>query len=278
MFKLYPKESTKRETLAFLLDHPRRCFTLLFPSSATWWLFGILVILNALDVFFFLVLDLGDAYVSAIPVGYRFLDGFFQAVSTRTAGFAVTNLMLLHPAVLVSYLVMMYISIFPVAISIRRTNVYEEQSLGVFAHEDEKDASFVATHLRRQLGFDLWYIFLGLFIICIVESPQIEDTNDYWFNQFNILFEVVSAYACVGLSIGYPTVNASFSSQFHTVSKLVVIALMIRGRHRGLPYALDKAIMLPKRSKREDQEDTRRIRRMSMASRTSGVDRGRVED
>jgi Trk-type K+ transport system membrane component len=143
MFKLYPKESTKRETLAFLLDHPRRCFTLLFPSSATWWLFGILVILNALDVFFFLVLDLGDAYVSAIPVGYRFLDGFFQAVSTRTAGFAVTNLMLLHPAVLVSYLVMMYISIFPVAISIRRTNVYEEQSLGVFAHEDEQDASFV---------------------------------------------------------------------------------------------------------------------------------------
>jgi len=173
---------------------------------------------------------------------------------------------------------MMYISIFPVAISIRRTNVYEEQSLGVFAHEDEQDTSFAATHLRRQLGFDLWYIFLGLFIICIVESPQIEDTNDYWFNQFNILFEVVSAYACVGLSIGYPTVNASFSSQFHTVSKLVVIALMIRGRHRGLPYALDKAIMLPKRSKREDQEDTRRIRRMSMASRTSGVDRGRVED
>jgi Trk-type K+ transport system membrane component len=55
----------------------------------------------------------------------------------------VTNLQLLHPAVLVSYLIMMYISIFPVAISIRRTNVYEEQSLGVYAHEDEENASFV---------------------------------------------------------------------------------------------------------------------------------------
>jgi Trk-type K+ transport system membrane component len=33
--------------------------------------------------------------------------------------------------------------------------------------------------MRRQLGFDLWYIFLGLFIICIVESTQIEDTNNY---------------------------------------------------------------------------------------------------
>lgn len=89
-------------------------------------------------------------------------------------------------------MIMMYISIFPVAISIRRTNVYEEKSLGIYAHEDEENASFVgpspylsrgvnsvATHMRHQLGFDLWYIFLGLFIICIVESSQIQDTNNY---------------------------------------------------------------------------------------------------
>ena len=78
MFKVFPNGSPTKETLAFLLDHPRRCFTLLFPSSATWWLFGILVLLNVLDVFFFIVLDLGDTYVSQIPIGFRFLDGFFQ--------------------------------------------------------------------------------------------------------------------------------------------------------------------------------------------------------
>jgi Trk-type K+ transport system membrane component len=143
MFKVSPQGSALKETLAFLLDHPRRCFTLLFPSSATWWLFAVLVILNLCDLFFFLVLDLGDAYILQIPVGYRILDGFFQAVSTRTAGFAVTNLELLHPAVLVSYLVMMYISIYPVAISIRRTNVYEERSLGIYAPEDEENPSFI---------------------------------------------------------------------------------------------------------------------------------------
>jgi Trk-type K+ transport system membrane component len=33
--------------------------------------------------------------------------------------------------------------------------------------------------MRRQLGFDLWYIFLGLFIICIIEGDQIEDINNY---------------------------------------------------------------------------------------------------
>lgn len=65
-------------------------------------------------------------------------------MSTRTAGVAVTNLQLLHPAILVSYLVMMYISVYPLAISIRRTNVYEEKSLGIYAAADEEeDPSFV---------------------------------------------------------------------------------------------------------------------------------------
>lgn len=85
-------------------------------------------------------------------MGYRILDGFFQAVSTRTAGFAVTNLQLLHPAVLVSYLVMMYISVFPVAISIRRTNVYEEKSLGIYVADDveeQQNTSFVGIQPHR---------------------------------------------------------------------------------------------------------------------------------
>jgi Trk-type K+ transport system membrane component len=55
--KYVPKQSGIWEELQFLLDHPRRCFTLLFPAKATWWLFWILVILNGLDLIFFVVLD-----------------------------------------------------------------------------------------------------------------------------------------------------------------------------------------------------------------------------
>lgn len=49
----------------------------------------------------------------------------------------------------------------------------------------------------------------------------------------------------VGLSLGYPTVMTSLSGMFSTFSKLIICAMMIRGRHRGLPYTLDHAIMLP---------------------------------
>lgn len=57
--KLAPVGSGIWEELRFLLDHPRRCFTLLFPSGPNWWLFWILIILNALDLLFFMVLDVG---------------------------------------------------------------------------------------------------------------------------------------------------------------------------------------------------------------------------
>lgn len=279
MFKTSKDLSQFKESLGFLLDHPRRCFTLLFPSAPTWWLFTTLIVLNATDWILFIILDFNSAVVRQVAKGYRALMGLFQSVCTRTAGFNVVDLSKLHPSIQVSYMLMMYVSVLPLAISIRRTNVYEEQSLGLYDNGKDDDSitqkastkdteqdgeseerdpvpanfkpkkqspkSFVGAHLRRQLSFDLWYLFLGLFIICICEGKKIEDVNQPDFNVFSILFEIVSAYGTVGLSLGYPNTNTSLSAQFTVLSKLVVIAMLIRGRNRGLPYTLDRAIMLP---------------------------------
>src|SRR5690606_2141378 len=101
----------------------------------------------------------------------------------------------------VLYMIMMYISVFPIAISIRKTNVYEEKSLGVYhvrKHDDDEDvlneadaASYVSNHLRRQLSFDLWYVFLGFFILTITEGGKLKRKE---FSPFDILFEIISAY------------------------------------------------------------------------------------
>ncbi|KAJ5272389.1 hypothetical protein N7478_007514 [Penicillium angulare] len=267
------------EELKFLLDHPRRCFTLLFPRNASWWLFAILIALNGIDVIFFIILDLNDSAVTKLSPGIRVLDGFFQAAATRTAGFGIISLSDLHPAIQVSYLIMMYISVFPIAISMRRTNVYEEKSLGIYGygeedHDDENQTapSYIGAHLRRQLSFDLWYVFLGLFAISIAEGTRLQSTDDYSFQLFTVLFEVVSAYGTVGLSFGYPTADTSFSGQFNVVSKLVIIAMQIRGRHRGLPYALDRAVLLPSDAlnRHEAEDSERRMRRRT--SNLSGVE------
>ena len=155
--------------------------------------------------------------------------------------------------------------------------MYEEKSLGIYSpgdedgddEEDQTAPSYIGAHLRRQLSFDLWYVFLGLFVIAIAEGPRLE-ANDLSFQLFTVLFEVVSAYGTVGLSFGYPGVNTSFSGQFNVVSKLVIIAMQIRGRHRGLPYSLDRAVLLPSDAlnKREAADSDRRMRRR--ASNLSG--------
>ncbi|KAK6810552.1 hypothetical protein RU639_013753 [Aspergillus parasiticus] len=255
-----PRESAVWEELKFLLDHPRRCFTLLFPRNATWWLFAILVALNGIDLIFFIILDLNDPTVTSLSPGIRVLDGLFQAASTRTAGFGVVSVADLHPAIQVSYMIMMYISVFPIAISMRRTNVYEEKSLGIYAggeedtDEPQTPPSYIGFHLRRQLSFDLWYVFLGLFIFAIVEGSRLQSQDDYSFQMWAVLFEIVSAYGTVGLSFGYPGVNTSFSGQFKVLSKLIIIAMQIRGRHRGLPYSLDRAVLLPSESLKDKEE------------------------
>lgn len=249
---MVPKGSGLWEELRFLLDHPRRCFTLLFPAEATWWLFGVLLALNVIDLIFFIVLDLESGPVFEMPTGIKILNGAFQAASTRTAGFASVNLSQLHPAVLTSYIIMMYISVFPIAISVRRTNVYEESALGIYGSaEEDEQVSHIGSHFRRQLSFDLWFIFLGYFILSISEGARLQ-TGDI--SMFAVLFEVVSAYGTVGLSLGYTNVNTSLVAQFSTVGKLVIIAMQIRGRHRGLPYGLDRAVLLPGDSRNVTEE------------------------
>lgn len=57
---IVPKGTGLWEELRFLLDHPRRCFTLLFPSNANWWLFFTVISLTVIDVVFFIILDVRD--------------------------------------------------------------------------------------------------------------------------------------------------------------------------------------------------------------------------
>ncbi|KAE8540063.1 hypothetical protein D1P53_004001 [Cryptococcus gattii VGV] len=272
IYKCVPESSRVRESLKFLLDHPRRCFVYLFPSTQTWVLALVMLSLT------FLVLDLGTEVIMAIPVGTRIAAGFLQSAAVRAAGFSIVPLAELAPAVKVLYVVMMYISVYPIALSVRSTNVYEEKSLGLFGDEVEEDdlseegsgahavAKYIGWHARRQLAFDIWWLAFALWLVCIIERGHI-DNDQEWFNIFSILFELVSAYATVGLSLGVPYDNYSFCGGFRKLSKLVVIIVMLRGRHRGLPVAIDRAVMLPKdftaaEETAFDEERSRRASRM----------------
>ena len=188
--KIFPKRSSIQESLHFLLNHPRRCYILLFPSGPTWALFGILTLLNVADILFIILLDLDNPTVTVLPGWQRFCAAVFQAVSSRHTGTSTFNLANVNPAVQMALLVMMYVSVYPISIVVRSSNTYEERSLGLY-DEDEREldeengSSYFLTHLRNQLSFDLWYICLGLFCITIAEHQKVMDGNDPVSTSFN---------------------------------------------------------------------------------------------
>lgn len=325
-----------KATLRFILRFPRRVYTNLFPSAPTWWLLFMLIVLNGIDWIAFELLNIGNPATDAIPPNYRVLDGLFQALAVRSGGFYIISIPTLRIGLQVLYVIMMYISVYPVVITMRHSNVYEERSLGIYADDDTPSSSdsdeeatighpvhtndlpklgslgmkirrtltltmnnlstpfqpsvpstpgpqargthFVRQQVRGQLAHDLWWLVLAvLFISCIEVSNFDRDPITY--SVFNIVFEVVSAYGCVGISTGLPNEAYSFSGGWHKASKLILCLVMLRGRHRGLPVALDRAVRLPGQGGIEglgvEEEEDRELRRTLSVSRRGSLSVGR---
>ncbi|KAI8160276.1 Low-affinity potassium transport protein [Colletotrichum sp. SAR 10_70] len=250
-----------KSTLEFILKYPRRVYTNLFPSRPTWWLFFMVVLINGIDWVAFEVLNIGNPVIEAIPVGARVLDGLFQALAVRSGGFYLIPISSAYPGLQVLYVIMMYISVYPVVITMRHSNVYEERSLGIYADDEEQHlnpfqppeknhhtgasnviadffrqnlsfagvgaarpaagpngyesrTSFVSQQIRGQLAHDLWLLTLAVLLIVIIETSHFLE-DPVHFSVFNVVFEVVSAYGCVGISVGLPDDAMSFAGGWH---------------------------------------------------------------
>ncbi|KAI7861994.1 cation transporter [Spinellus fusiger] len=245
-----------KETLHYLLDHPRRCYTTLFPAAQTRWLLGVLLMITMVEVVSFLALNYWLPVLEGISWGSRFMVGLFQSIATRNAGFNVVSLMDLNPGTQLVYIVAMYISVYPVSISIRNSNIYQERALGIFRHEQPHEHIhaqpkrrptvtgristtrhflspdfFVMTQIQRQLTSEICWLVVGVFLVCVIESGPIMQPSPITISS--VIYECVSAFGNVGASLGYPNTAFSQAGQYRTPSKLVLCLLMYRGRHRG---------------------------------------------
>ena len=53
---------------------------------------------------------------------------------------------------------------------------------------------------------DVWWMFWGILLVTIIERGNIMDENKKWFDLFRVIFELVSAFCGIGLSLGLPSV------------------------------------------------------------------------
>ena len=73
---------------------------------------------------------------------------------------------------------------------------------------------------------DIWWLVWAIFIVAIIERKNLLDDSKKWFDLFRVLFELVSAFGGIGLSLGFPSVcnrplrcacyRYSFAARFRT--------------------------------------------------------------
>eukprot|EP01040_Poterioochromonas_malhamensis_P006500 gene6500-7000_t len=125
--------------LLYILNHPRKLTTHLFNSKETNLLIFMVLILIIIQYFcFILSFSFDPPLLSKYSVSQLLAIGFFQTLSTRTAGFAMMDLRLLNQGLLLIYCIMMYISAFPFVSTLYATNTQsEKQEHQIIYEEDE---------------------------------------------------------------------------------------------------------------------------------------------
>ncbi|KAG5461034.1 MAG: cation transport protein-domain-containing protein [Olpidium bornovanus] len=338
----WDRKGKRKTAFRYLLRNPRRCTTHLFPSVQTRALLQIWLVTNVVEFVAFLALDFNGPAVADQPPSDRLLDGFFQAVSTRTAGFNVVEISLFSPAMHVLWVMLMYLSSYPFVLTMRHTarfavaesplspassspaftfgsspglrpsmlsygsvqgtprswhqmtrslpalalpptaaepgsghlspaappaDVDEPVSAGgrdAGAESDDREdtsahlwnasptlkgtfkALFVPPSANATAASELAGIFKGLmlrdvarlytaiFFICAFDGHNFNSAHPA-LTVFAVIFEVVSGYGTVGLSLAVPGSATSLSGQFSNASKFIMTIVMLMGRHRGLP-------------------------------------------
>lgn len=260
-----------------MFHHPRKCFTHLFPWYQTKWLTFTIIAFTSAEMICLLSMHWNDPVVLPGDGWSKFNQAASQSISTRTAGFEIVNVAAAAPAMQVLWVIMMFIAAYPVALSIRNSSVVERvESESIFKSSDDIKGSGtgVFVQAKHYLSRDASYLFLILFVIAAVERRSLQNVSG--FTLWALIFEIVSAYGTVGISLG--TTYASplaFSAQFHVVSKLLMCMTMLLGRHRGLPDSIDRAVQLQDYPKWLEQNKERKSPNLAV---TTAIKRNSSED
>lgn len=166
----------------------------------------------------------------------KLLSSYFQSVTLRTAGFQTVDLATLTTPTIIIYLFLMFIGASPGSTGGGlKTTTLGILILGVMnAITGKEDIEYRRRRLSWQtfnkacaiLMLSLFYLFVMIIIMSIFDSSK---------GFLPLLFELISAFGTVGLSMG---VTAKLS----IISKLIIILTMYIGRVGPLTimYALSK--------------------------------------
>ncbi|MBN1163054.1 MAG: potassium transporter [Candidatus Krumholzibacteriota bacterium] len=195
-------------------------------SRMVLWTTLVLILSGAVLIFIF---ENGAALEGA-PAGERIFASFFQSVTSRTAGFNTLNISALGPATLFMIVLLMFVGASPgscgggvkttslaVLFAVLRNKFRSRDTVSLFNRTLPQET---VTRALSVLILAILTVTAGLILLLITQMGSAKGGNEYFLAY---LFETVSAFATVGLSMG-------ITSTLTAGGKLILIILMLLGR------------------------------------------------
>ncbi|CAN6269195.1 unnamed protein product [Urochloa humidicola] len=223
---------TRREDLAEVARKGREAtgYYHLLPARRCWMLAGTVAAFIAAQVALVCGMEWGGA-LQGLSAGEKVSNAFFLAVNSRHTGESTLDISTLAPAILVLFVLMMYLPPYTTWFP------FEENSTTTDHSTESQGIRFLKSTVLSQLS----YLTIFVIAICITERRKLKE-DPLNFNVLSIVVEVVSAYGNVGFSMGYSCsrqINpdqlctdkwTGLAGRWSDSGKLILIIVMFFGR------------------------------------------------
>src|SRR3990167_891178 len=263
---------TNNKTFQFINQNTRFLYSHLLSASDCVKLFLIFCFITISQWMLISYLDWDNMYIFSKHYSNfdKLFNELFQSISTRNCGLYSIHYYYGSNSVLFVYMIFMLLSAFPLVISIRNSNknsyVAEQKNFESFDlvtnTEDLSSTSddgvkvdvaqmpklyfldnpkhrTVFYFIKEMIYYDFLVIIVVISFISFFEYDKFAVHNDQ-FSLMKIIFEVISGYGSVGLSLEVNSI--SYSALFSSSSKIVMMFAILFGRLRVLPHSNDAAI------------------------------------
>nr|TKR74878.1 putative cation transporter HKT6 isoform X2 [Populus alba] len=202
----------------------------LLPSHHSSYLFVTVFGFIITQFILFCSMEWNSAGLSGLNSYQKTIGILFQTMNTRYAGESIVDLSTISSAILVLFVVMMYLPPYTSFLPIK-----DDEEM--YKKKRNRRGELLENILFSQLS----YLAIFIILVCITERQKLKE-DPLNFNVLNIVVEVVSAYGSVGFTTGYscdrqtqPNSNCvnkfyGFSGKWSDEGKIILIVVMVFGR------------------------------------------------
>ncbi|XP_047968448.1 probable cation transporter HKT7 [Salvia hispanica] len=196
---------------------------------------------------FFSSMEWNNAGLDGLNTYQKVVGIVFQIVNARHAGETIVDLSTIAPAILVFFVLLMYLPPYTLFLPIEK----DEQIMSKCEGKEKRRNTIVENFIFSQLS----YLAIFIILICITERKSLKE-DPLNFSVLNITLEVISAYGNVGFTTGYSCdrqlradpkcVNKwyGFSGKWSDEGKIILIIVMFFGRLKQFNMNGGRAWML----------------------------------